>query len=147
MGEPTFQGSGLGGDLREHLQPFQLPRINQKHDHLSAGLKHEAATFFYLIGFALSPSTRYEMYQKHPVGVHNGADRTQVKLLPPSTHISNSPHLCSLSPSSSWGTLTHPPKPNSNVPYLRKPALLPCGGDGSSLLLPNQSGHSSTQLH
>lgn len=103
--------------------------------------------FFYLIGFALSPSTRYEMYQKHLVGVHNGADRTQVKLLPPSTHISTSPHLCSLSPSSSWGTLTHPPKPNSNVPYLRKPALLPCGGDGSSLLLPNQSGHSSTQVH
>lgn len=98
VGGDHIPRSGLGGDLREHLQPFPLPQINQKHDHLSAGLKHEAATFFYLIGFDLSPSTRYQMYQKHLVGVHNGADRTQVKLLPPSAHISRfSPPLQSLS--------------------------------------------------
>lgn len=58
----------------------------------------------------------------------------------------DSPHLCRVSESSSWGTLTHPPKPNANVPLRQKPSLILGGRDGSSLLFPSQSGHSSIQV-
>lgn len=123
--QPTFQSSGLGGDLSGHLQPFQPPRTIQKHDHLSAGLKHADATFFHLKGFALSP----HLYQQ---GMKCTKTTLQESITVLRGHKSNffqpqctwfcldSPHLCRLSQSSSWGTLTHPPKPNANVPQLQE---------------------------
>lgn len=66
--------------------------------------------------------------------------RQQKEMVCPVTTCLDSPP--SLSPSSSWKTPTHPPKPNSDVSLFQNVALLPYSTAGSSLLLLNYSGHS-----
>lgn len=108
--------------------------INQNHGHLPAGPKSEAATLpFTAEAAVLSPRHLHQQAApNHPARVHNGAEGT-------SQTSSTSVHVCSLfrfpppplSPSTSWGTLTHPPKPSSDVPFVLKPSLPCCSTDDS----------------
>lgn len=50
---------------------------------------------------------------------------------------------CHVSQRSSWRTLIHPSRPNSNAPLLQQLSPLLCGTAGSFLTLPEHQGHCS----